>query len=403
MTPFVTVKTAIPIQAIDSVTLPSRLRARLSIVLMLGLALLSGTRAKASVAILLEQPYGGMGTFNPTGHSALYFDHICADTPVRLRACGPGETGVVISRYDGIGTLDWVAVPLVPYLYGVEKAEDIPSSMDRLTALRMRDLYRREHLESVAPDTETGGMPQGNWYELVGSTYDRTIYGFQVSSTADQDAKIIAMFNDRPNVTRYNGAFRNCADFVRPTVNRLYPHAIRRNYVADFGLTTPKAVAHSLSRYASKHPETDFQVFQIRQIPGALPRSVDVQGVTESLLKRYAVPMVVLSPHLTAVVLLAYLGRGRFAVPKDAPLFDVAALERVERGETTPLTVSGRTWNFEDAARGESEDYFRSAETAPSHSPERDAGSTALRPVAEIQPAVFERLCTECGPSQSFR
>lgn len=365
------------------------------------LTLLRGFEAQASVAILLEQPYGGMGTFNPTGHSALYFDHVCADTPVRLRLCESGEMGVVISRYDGIGTLDWVAMPLVPYLYGVEEARDIPATMDRLTALRMRDVYRREHLESIAPDTETGGMPQGNWYELVGSAYDRTIYGFQVNTTADQDAKIIALFNDRPNVTRYNGAFRNCADFVRSTVNKIYPHAIRRNYVADFGLTTPKAAAHSLSRYANKHPNTDLQVFQVRQVPGTLPRSVGVQGVTESLLKRYAVPMVILSPHLTAVVLVAYLGRGRFAVPKDAPLLDMAALSQGDQSSSVPLLASETTWNFEEAARDESAGYFHKGLSLETAAAERNSAAPPV--TVEIRPTSFERVCVECGVAPSFR
>ena len=367
------------------------------------LILLGGSFAHASVAVLLEQPFGRIGAINPTGHSALYFDHICADTPVHLRACGPGETGVVISRYNGIGTLDWLAVPLVPYLYGVENARDIPTSMDRLTALRLRDLYRRQHLESIAPDTETGGIPQGKWYELIGSAFDRTIYGFQVNTTADQDARIIAMFNDRPNVTHFNGAFRNCADFVRSTINQLYPHAIRRNYVADFGLMTPKAVAHSLSRYASKHPETDLQVFQIRQVAGVLPRSIGVEGVTESMLKRYGAPIAVLSPQFAAMVLVAYLGRGRFAVPKDAPELNIAALQRVEAGEPTPLTTSGRTWNFEETVRDESEGYFRGkavAETAPAI----PGGSFPARiPAVETQSASFEPSCAECGGLPSFR
>lgn len=366
------------------------------------LILFSGFSAHASVAILLEQPYGGMGVFNPTGHSALYFNHICADTPVHLRPCEAGETGVVISRYDGIGTLDWVAMPLIPYLYGVDDAKDIPSSMDRLTALRMRDVYRREHLESVAPDTETGGIPQGNWYELVGSAYDRTIYGFQIATTTDQDQKIIAMFNDRPNVTRYNGAFRNCADFVRSTVNRLYPHAIRRNYVADFGLTTPKAVAHSLSRYGNKHPEVGLQVFQVRQLPGTLPRSVGVQGVSESLLKRYAIPMVVLSPDVTAVVLVAYLGRGRFDVPKDAPVLDLAAISRGDQNPSTFIAV-GRAWNFEEQARGESAGYFSSRTPTPDMEIVRNAGSAAVVPVSETPSNSFEHFCVECGSATSFR
>ncbi len=285
------------------------------------------TRADASVSLLLEQPYGGFGAWNPTGHSALYFDHICAATPVQLRPCGPGELGVVISRYDGIQEYDWVAVPLIPYLYAVDSARDIPTRVDHGDVSRMRDEYRREHLEDVAPDTADGGMPHGNWYELVGSAYDRTIYGFRVKTSPEQDAEIIDRFNDRPNVTRYSGAFRNCADFARTTINMLYPHAVRRNLIADFGLTTPKSVARGLTHYARKHPEAGLEVFQVKQVQGDLPRSLGVEGVSESLLKRYGLPLTFASPHVTVAVLLAYIGQGRFAVPKHAPTLDVAALE----------------------------------------------------------------------------
>jgi hypothetical protein len=275
------------------------------------------------VSLLLEQPYGGLGVLNPTGHSALYLDHVCAATPIELRPCRPGEPGVVISRYDDIGGRDWIAVPLLPYLYAVESPADIPQTMNREQEARLRDLYRRHALESVAPDLPDGGTPEGNWYELVGSAYDRTIYGFSVATTPDQDASLIAMFNDRRNVERYNGAFRNCADFARTTINHIYPHAIRRNFIADFGLTTPKQVARGLTHYASKHPKADFHVFTIPQVPGSIPRSYGVQGVTESLIKRYGVPLVVLSPVATAIVFVAYLGHGRFDMPRSAPVLDL--------------------------------------------------------------------------------
>ena len=303
------------------------------------LALGVGT-ARGSVALLLEMPYGGLGTFNPTGHAALYFDHICAASPLALRPCAPGELGVVLSRYDGIGEYDWVAVPLIPYLYGVESAGDIPVTMDKLTALRMRDLYRREHLESVAADTPEGGMPQGNWYELVGSAFDRTIYGFQLKTTAEQDAGLIDYFNDRPNVTRYQGAFRNCADFTRIVLDRLYPGAVRRNYIADFGLTTPKSVARGVVHYGRKHPDLELTVFRVPQMAGTLPRSMSIQGVTGSLLTRYAVPMAILSPHVTVVVLVAYMGKGRFAVPTNAPVLDVAGMERAADAQAGSLALA---------------------------------------------------------------
>jgi hypothetical protein len=287
------------------------------------LVLSAGTSAHASVSLLLEQPYGGLGIVNPTGHSAIYLDHVCAASPVQLRPCGPGELGVVISRYDGITNHDWIAVPLLPYLYAVESPADIPQTMNREQETLLRDLYRRHALESVAPDLPNGAAPDGNWYELAGSAYDRAIYGFSVATTPEQDAGLIAIFNDRRNVEHYNGAFRNCADFARTTINYFYPHAIRRNFVADLGLTSPKGVARALTHYASKHPGSDFHVFKIPQVPGSLPRSYGVQDVTESLLKRYGVPLVVLSPVATAIVFVAYMGHGRFDMPRNAPVLDI--------------------------------------------------------------------------------
>lgn len=286
-------------------------------------AVIAGRPAHATVALLLEQPYGDMNIFNPTGHAAVYLDHVCAASPLELRECKPGELGVVISRYDGISGYDWIAVPLVPYLYAVEAPDEIPGTANREQVSLLRDLYRRHALESVAPDLPDGGTPPGNWYELAGSAYDRTIYGFGLATTPEQDAGLIAMFNDRRNVERYNGAFRNCADFARTTINYLFPHAIRRNLIADFGLTTPKQVARGLSHYASKHPDIEFRVFKIPQVPGSLPRSHGVQGVTESLLKRYGAPLVVLSPIATGVVFIAYMGHGRFDMPRHAPMLDL--------------------------------------------------------------------------------
>ena len=73
-------------------------------------------RGFAQAALLMEEPYGFFGIVNPTGHTAIYFDRICAETPVKLRRCQPGEMGAVVSRYQGIDDYDWIAIPLVPYL-----------------------------------------------------------------------------------------------------------------------------------------------------------------------------------------------------------------------------------------------------------------------------------------------
>lgn len=284
--------------------------------------LASVNQAHAAVAILLEQPYGKLNIFEPAGHSAIYLNHVCAETPLKLRPCRVGEMGVVLSRYDGIGNHDWVAMPLVPYLYGVASAEEIPDAVDKTSEFELRDAYRRHYLESLSPDLPNGAAPHDNWYELVGSAFDRTIYGFQVSTTPEQDARIIAEFNDETNTEKYNGMFRNCADFVRVTINRYYPHAIRRNYIADLGLTSPKSTARGLSHYAHKHPSLDFEVFVIPQVMGSLPRSHNNMDLMECALKRYGA-LGVFFPPAAGVAAVAYVGHGRFSMPKDASLLAV--------------------------------------------------------------------------------
>src|SRR6266404_8830688 len=87
-------------------------------------------RLHAQVTLLLEEPYGYDGTFAGTGHAAVYLSRVCADSPTILRRCHPGETGVVISRYHRVAGRDWIAIPLLRYLYAVGSAEDIPLVAD---------------------------------------------------------------------------------------------------------------------------------------------------------------------------------------------------------------------------------------------------------------------------------
>jgi hypothetical protein len=286
--------------------------------------LASACVSRADVAFLMEEPYGGFGSVNPTGHGALYFNHICAETPTRLRMCREGEMGVVVSRYHKVGGYDWIAIPLLPYLYAVDRKEDVPSHVSEGMRDLLRDEYRRAHLEKIAPDeiTEDGEAvtPKGDWTQLVGSSYDRRIYGFQIETTAEEDERFVARYNDHKNISNFNLFFHNCADFSREALNSYFPHAIKRNYLADFGLTTPKQVARSLEKYAKKNPEIPFMVFMIPQVPGEIPRSHKIDGVAESLVKskKYVVPLVFFYPEVAGVVGVTYLTQGRFSAPKDA-------------------------------------------------------------------------------------
>lgn len=115
-----------------------------------------GVSAHADAAVLMEEPYGDFGAFNPTGHAAIYLNHICAESPTQLRPCRQGEPGAVISRYHKIDDYDWIAIPLVPYLYAVDRVEDVPATADAALEARLRDQYRRDHLLALAPDREEG-------------------------------------------------------------------------------------------------------------------------------------------------------------------------------------------------------------------------------------------------------
>ena len=310
-------------------------------ILVLGSLLLGifAVSARASVAVLVEEPYGTLGGMTPSGHAAVYLDHICAASPTELRPCHEGEMGAVISRYDGIGHYDWIAMPLVAYLYAVDSTDQIPLTANVETEWELRDNYRRTYLEGIAPDSADGSRPKGNWYEVVGSAYDRTLYGFQVKTTSEQDAALISRFNDRPNTEHYNGFYRNCADFVRVTVNQYYPKAIRRNFIADIGFTSPKQLAHGLTKYADKHPEAGLTTFVVHQVPGSIARSHEPKCFVESFLKsaRYVVPLTIFEPYVTAGMAAAYVANGRFSMPKNAPSLMAEKLEGLPRIEDSAI------------------------------------------------------------------
>ncbi|HEX3470888.1 MAG TPA: hypothetical protein VHT28_06840 [Silvibacterium sp.] len=295
--------------------------------IFLGLvAMFAGARAHArEAALLLEEPFGHFGGMTPTGHAAIYLSDVCAESPTELRPCLPGENGVVLSRYHHIDGYDWLAIPLIPYLYAVDDVSKIPATADLGLETRLRDRYRREHLMALVPDDAKKEIPGGEWIQLVGSAYDRKIYGFAVETSKDQDDALMAGFNDRKNKSHFNFFFNNCANFVSNVLNYYYPHSVHRNFIADAGLMTPKQAAKSLVKYEMKQSDLETASFVIEQVPGSIPRSTPVDGVAEALLKskRYVVPITILHPVVTAGLAVVYLGGGgRFHPDKHAAVFD---------------------------------------------------------------------------------
>jgi hypothetical protein len=287
------------------------------LIALVGFLMISTGIAQASVTLLLEEPFGNFGGLTPTGHTSIYLSRVCAASPVSLRRCHLGEQGVVISRYHRVAGYDWIAVPVVPYLYAVDRPDEVPSSVSPTKVAELRDRYRRMNLEELAPDAKDGRAPTGDWIQLVGAAYDRTIYAFGIETTEEQDDELIQRFNSRPNQRHFNILFHNCADFVRQAVDFYYPHAIHRSFIGDAGIMTPKQAAKCLVSYGKHHQDLQFSSFVIPQVPGSVPRSTAVRGVLESLVKskKYAVPLVsvaVLHPYFGGSLAFAWLDGSHF-------------------------------------------------------------------------------------------
>lgn len=283
---------------------------------LLAVSLLAAARsvAFADAVLLLGEPYGRFATFSPTGHASVYLTRVCASTPTVVRRCEAGETGAVISRYHRVGGRDWIAVPLMPYLYAVDHATDVPSVASGATVSTLRDAYRRAWLREVAPDTDATRPPPGDWIQAVGAVYDRRLVAFSVTTTPAQDDLLIATLNSRRNDRQFNLMFRNCADFVQGVLNLYHPGAIRSSLTADLGFTTPKQLAKALVRYGHRRPDAQVSGFVVPQVPGSRRQSRPARGVLESLVKtkKYAIPLAVLQPTVPAGLAAAYLLGGRF-------------------------------------------------------------------------------------------
>ncbi len=291
-------------------------------------------RCHPQAALLMEEPYGFFGAINPTGHTAVYFQRVCAETPVVLRRCMPGELGAVIARYEGIAGYDWVAIPLVPYLYSVEDASQVPEHVKRDTVDRMRDRYHEAHLMSLGEDVPAGNLIRGGWKELIGVAYERRIYAFRFDTTEDQDDAFIERMNSAENRSHFQMLFSNCADFARVILNEYFPRTFDRSIFPDAGMTTPKQISYKLVRYSRQHPETQLSIFEIDQVPGYRHLSRHNKSISESLITTaYAVPIAILNPYIAGGLFVDYLVRGRYHIlPKQPEVLDPESLTSL----TTP-------------------------------------------------------------------
>jgi hypothetical protein len=260
---------------------------------LLLLVFLAGVRARADVVLLLEDPINFLGHVTSTGHAALLVDGLCSDDHIHMRLCRSGEDGSVVSRYKGINGYDWLAMPPGPYLFAVDSSDEVPAAVSIAEVERLRADYRANHGDSFAVNP-----PEYGWVQLLGAAYRRRMICIRVHTTEAQDARLMKWLNRRRNRTQFNFFFSNCSDFARQMLDVLFPGAIHRNLFFDLGMTMPKQLESSLHHYAKRHPELGFEIYELPQVPGNIPRSGHLYGVTESFAKSkpYLLPMAILDP-----------------------------------------------------------------------------------------------------------
>jgi hypothetical protein len=278
-------------------------------------------RAHASLTLLVGDPFGNFGTAVPNGHASIYLDRVCADGPLTLRMCHAGEPpGVVIARYRHFGTADWVASPVMEFLFAASRPGEILLSATPETLAARRELHRKAFMPSLLPDGTEKLPAYSDWWETAGMAFDRSFFGYRVATSAEQDAQFVAALNGQPNISHYSTLHRNCANFAAQVIDMYFPGTVRDDRVADFAVMSPKQVARRLTAYADTHPEARLRVFRLAQLPGTLRRSRPIRGGAEGFLKtkRYAVGLTLVQPEFILYSLIVYLGEGRWQIGRDA-------------------------------------------------------------------------------------
>jgi hypothetical protein len=300
--------------------LVTRLTARAVFSFAIAFTLLSlpCSRAYGDVGVVLNESLDtSVARITGSGHSAVYFSRICPESPVKLRLCGAGEQGSVMSNYTTLGEdqpFEWNIVPLNIYLYGVEDAHYRPLVGTEPIKNALEERYREKYLGDYCGSKSCQTSNKAEWREMVGATLSRSIYMFVVQTTVEQDLHLIEQLNSLPNENHFNGMTRNCADFTRRVINAYFVGATGPDYVNDFGMTSPKAIARSFTRFAKRHPEAQFRVLHYAQIPGTIKRSTVARAGTEQLFrsKKLLVPMLIFADHVLPLVAASYIFTGRF-------------------------------------------------------------------------------------------
>ena len=330
-------------QHISTIRSPQRRRRALSArpwLLACGLVLASLVmppgRASADVGVVLGETLDlGAERITGSGHSAVYLSRICPASPVKMRLCLPGESGSVLSSYQSLDEdhpYDWNIAPFNIFVYGVDDPQNRPLFATEALKSVLEENYRRTYLSKICTNNDCITNRDANWRYMVGSTLDRGLYIFVVHTTLEQDLALIERFNSQPNESHFNGATNNCADFTRNVINSYFPHAAHRDFINDFGMTSPKAVARTFARYAKHHPDAEYRVLHFSQVPGTIKRSTDVRAGTEQIYrsKKWLVPMLALASHELPFFAASYMLTGRFNPQREAEQYPTVEATQIK-------------------------------------------------------------------------
>jgi hypothetical protein len=298
---------------------------------------LTGRPASAELTVLVGEPFGSFGTMMPVGHAAIYLDRVCADGPLHLRMCHPGEPqGAVIARYHQIGAIDWVVTPAMQFFYATDRPEDIPAYATPEIAWALRQAYRRRYLIDIVPNGTEKAKRTNEWWETAGNAYNRRFWGYEIVTTAEQDEAFVRTMNADPNRHSYRLSNENCADFAAHIVNLYFPGSVHRDHRADFGWMTPKQVARSVAQFGKAHPGEHLRVVEIPQVPGSLRRSRPVRGASEAELKtkRYLFTLLLIQPEIVAASAILYLDDGRWQMGRGAEVLTASEIADPDLSKT---------------------------------------------------------------------
>ncbi len=330
---------------------------KFSLIFSLVLFFLAPLTVNADIAFLLHEAQGVSGEMTGAGHIAIYISNVCADSPLAIRKCRHDEQkGVVMATYPNFGTdknYEWLAMPLMPYLYGVDSEQAVPLYANGEIRTLLDETNRAKYLSKIIPAMSDGTLAPGRWSMSVGQGFNRDLYAFTVKTTAEQDARFIEKYSTTGENNDFNVMFKNCADFVGKIMNFYFPNSSSRDFINDFGMTTPKGLARSFKKYTNKRPAMLFHVTKYPQIDGPIMRSFGMRNFTEMAFtsKKYFVTELLTMPVLMPLFAGTYYLTGYFNIDsayRDYPSAEMARLNLQKHLRSKRLDFVEDTVTLED-------------------------------------------------------